>query len=300
MWVSLGAFIMRLASGIASIVLLAAAVAQGAPVTKPTDSAPVDKPQVSSPYWSGASRGAPEAQLVADTVQAVPTAHAAAVDARWRFFHADNELQRVTGNFTRTFEQSAALRDAQRAMDEAWDAYDAARAVALEPVRSSDSYRAAASAHERLTQQIVDEHGQKSPDQTKIRSLAESKLQFIASSRLREMNVLADSDEVRSARRNYVEAANRVRSLRQQFENEIRESIDLADLRRAKQEALVRRLATQAYFASSIRAREIALDYAYYSRNRDRYTPGNAYDSDYSYSNYRVGYPVGYPTIRYR
>lgn len=296
---------MSLAPKVASIVLLATAVASAAPSTKPNDAStpPADRPQVSSPYWNSPDRAASATLLVSETVQAVPAARAASVDARWRFYQADNELQRVTGNFTRTFEQSQPLRDAQRALDEAWNRYQAARVLALEPVWSSDSYQAAVKINDGLTQQIAEEHGQKAPDADKIRSLAESKLQFIASSRLRETRALTQNDEFQSARRGYVEAAERVRSLRQQFENEMRESIDLADLRRAKQEALVRRLATQAYYESAVDAREIALDYAYYSRNRDRYTPGNSYDYDYRYDNYRSGgfYPIGYPTvIRYR
>ncbi len=293
---------MSLAPKVVSIVLLATAVATAAPSTKPNDaSGPADKPQVSSPYWNSPDRAASVTQLVSDTVQAVPAARAASVDARWRYFQAHNELQRLTGNFTRTFEQSQPLRDAQRALDEASNRYQAARASALESVWSSDSYQAALKINDGLTQQIVEEHGEKAPDDDKIRSLAESKLQFIGSSRLREVRALADSEEFQSARRNYVEAAERVRSLRQQFENEMRESIDLADLRKAKQDTLVRRLATQAYYESSVDAREIALDYAYYSRNRDRYTPGNAYDYSYGYNGYRTGYPIGYPTvIRYR
>ncbi len=295
---------MSLAPKVASIVLLATAVASAAPSTKPKDAAtPADKPQVSSPYWNSPDRAASATQLVSETVQAVPAARAASVDARWRFYQADNELQRVTGNFTRTFEQSLSLRDAQRALDDAQRRYDAARALALETVWSSDSYQAAVKINDGLTQQIRDEHGQKAPDGEKIRSLAESKLQFIASSRLREARALTENEEFQSARRTYMEAADRIRSLRQQFENEMRESIDLASLRQAKQEALIRRLATQAYYESAIDAREIALDYAYYSRNRDRYTPGNVYDYnyDYRYNNYRTGYPIGYPTvIRYR
>ncbi|MFT3786966.1 MAG: hypothetical protein QM770_12495 [Tepidisphaeraceae bacterium] len=87
-------------------------------------------------------------------------------------------------------------------------------------------------------------------------------------------------------------AARKLTELRGEFGKDVRDSIELADLRRSMNEALVRRLSSEAYYESALNIAASALDYATYSRRQDRLTP-NLVDN---YGNYYGNGGYYFPT----
>lgn len=275
--------------------------------TGPT-SAP-ERPNVTSPYWNpsgdaprGGMSSASQIQtndepsrLVAQTVTAVPQARAEAVASRWIYRQAEHDLNLATDNLSSDFRQSEEFVSANNELQAAYADYTNVREAALRSVRETDEYQAAQSLRSKLSSQIKDvaaatPEGQK-PDLDRLHAMASLKIDYITPIRQVERDVLASSPAVAQARTRLQNAAREVARLERNFAREARDSVELADLRKAREQAKITSLAAAAYLVEARWARNIALDYAYYSRGIDRYIP--RYTDGYGYGYGGLGYGYG-------
>jgi hypothetical protein len=255
-----------------------------------------NKPAVSSPFWGGNNSNADTAsavasQLVAETVTAVPPAAAARVVARWEYFGAGQALNAKHREFQQKFEESPELVKAQAEFDAAWDNLELVRTKVLAELSQSPSYQAAMKLRDTTTDKIREEAQAKKPDRDKIMALADLKMDYAAPARFRETMELSKSDEYRSARARLFNASRDLTLLRKSFASQVRDSIDLAALRDAKQASRIKMLGAAAYHDASLEARAIALNYADRTQRVRRSNYFSSYN-DYGYRWTPVRYTV--------
>lgn len=258
---------------------------------------------VSSPRWN-----APETNsyplagvdnLVTQTVMGVAQARADATAAEWMFRKANQDLNLASTFLQKDFRESEEFDKAFTEFQTAYDEYEAARTKALAGLRGDEKYRAAASLRNNVSDQITDEHAQKQPDTEKLVSLAGLKIDSIASFRDQERDTLAADQNVVAARQRLITAGKNLAKVERDFARRARNDGGLAELRRAREEAKIAKLASAVYYAGLKDAQDIALRYAWRARYWDRYVPRlTDYNYGYGYGNYGYGYPgygVRYP-----
>ncbi|HMO25141.1 MAG TPA: hypothetical protein PKB10_02630, partial [Tepidisphaeraceae bacterium] len=101
--------------------------------------------------------------------------------------------------------------------------------------------------------------------------------------------------------RRYIEAGQKLASMRREFSTMVRNDDTLREIRNQIAELRVARLATQAYLESTVRARNIAVNYSIWHRYQDRFiSPSYPYVPYTNYGGYRgyywtgAAYPIGY------
>ena len=291
--------------------LAVSTVASAETVTKPSTASVGDQPQVVSPYWnqprpdqaSAQAQAAPQIpqdpdQILAVTMQVVPQAAADAVVARWTYRRVESDLIRVTNNLRADFRDSAEYAAAVEDLKAAHTAYDSARTTALRDIKATGDYQAAVALRSNVSKTIANEHDQEQPDAQRLVSLAEMKLSYIAPMRSAEREALDGSPEVHSARERLLTAAQRVARMEKEFTHDARDSIELANLRKMHEDAKIAMLASATYLDQAAINREVAYDYALYTRRLDRYAPRVADGCGYGggYGGYGVGY-TGFGTF---
>jgi len=246
------------------------------------------RPVVSSPYWNQGPVGFPTPQ-----VDAVAPATAAATDAKWRFHYAQKERNIAARSMLRNFEDSPEYVFANNELKAAWSSYESARQAAVRPLKRSDVYLAGLELRDRVHAMISDEAASKLPDAGRLAALASLKLQYATPARAAEVDIIANSPEVRASRQRLVDAGKRLSELRRLFNREARDSIELAELRRSVDEARITQLAARSYEQATRRAADVAINYAYRSRRIDKSVPVVV-------SGYGNGYGVYNNSQRYR
>ena len=129
-------------------------------------------------------------------------------------------------------------------------------------------------------------------------------MQAIAPVRAAEQETIESSTAVRNAKARLVDAANKLSSLERRFSHDVRDSIELADARKAQEDARIAMLASAAFLDEARNARNIAIRYSYASRGlisigfpgygfTDRANGGYGYGG-YGYGGYGYGYGGGY------
>ena len=269
--------------------VLGLASAATAAETNPTTAGatkPADRPQVSSPYWNtpqtAASTFTGADQMLMQTVQEVPKAKADAVVAKWTYRRLDHELTRTSNNLRSDFRASPEYSSAVAELQAAYDNYETARQNAVRSVQNTVDYQAVSELRKNVGDQIADEHAEHKPDLDRLVALAMLKVDYISPIRAVEREAIRNSAEVGRARDRLTSAARAVAKLEKDFAHDVRDSIELSDIRKAREDARIAMLASAAYLQESRFARAIAFRYAFNARRFDRYIPRLA------------GYPVGF------
>jgi hypothetical protein len=275
----------------AACIVVATFAQAGQAQTAPTEPRPLgqgptapDGPQrptrVTSPYWN---QDASSSDLPAADIRNVPGARAAAVHAKWTYHQSMVDLS----NAVRLMQlQMDSRPDFVAALTEEKSAYEAmqtARKNALAPLRDNAAYSAGEELGVAVSKQIEDERFEDKPDQARIDALAKLKLEYVKDNRKLEVAVLEGDQDYVSARQRYLDAGAKVRELRRQQSMSVLTDDTLIAMRRNVAESRVNSLVAAAYLRESIRARNIALDYAafYETYNRQPY-----YTAGYWYANY--------------
>jgi hypothetical protein len=202
----------------------------------------------------------------APEVQAVPAARANATMARAEYRRAYNNLNMTIRESRRDFEKSETMQDAIAAEKAAWQALQQARAEILRELSKDSEYRAAIRLREDMNAQIADIRlntpGSKPPSREVVQ-LAMMKMNYASEARVREQALLQNNPEIDDLRFEFQDASSRVLELRSQFEEELRKSPELAAGREALITARNANLVAAEHLNSVLRARRIALGYAY-------------------------------------
>ena len=280
---------------VAGLTLAGAAIAvadnPAGPMTRPTDpqngAAAVN--QVRSPFWNGGQQAQQStSDLPATEIRAVPVAHAQAVQARWTFNQALVDLS----NATRILQMQLDMRpEYVKAINDektAYDAMEAARKNALSPLADNAAYNGAEQLHTNLVELIADEKDQDTPDPERLAAMAKLKLDYVKDNRKLEASALERDQAYQDARQRYIAAGQHTLDLRHDQMLAIATDDNLQSIRKQVADARVTKLATDAFYESAIRARNIAVDYALLYRGVDIYHgTGNAYGyGGYGYGGY--------------
>jgi hypothetical protein len=227
-----------------------------------------------SPYWGETG------DLPAEDIRAVPSASAAAVEARWIFNQSMVDLANATRLLTIQIEQEPGFAQALREEKQAYETLAQVRRTALASLLENPSYTGAEQLRMNLSRQIAEEFEQDKPDFVRIDAMARLKLDYGRENRQLEQSVLERDAEHTQARNRYIEAANVVRDLRSRQAMTIATDEGLSDLRRQIAGARITKLAATAYLRGMVQARNLAIDYAQFYRAYDR----RPYYSPYGYT----------------
>jgi hypothetical protein len=266
--------------------------------TAPTSSKPAAGTEVQSPYWNtgnGDTYYMEQPQygegLLEKAVLVVPAARADAVVAKWQFRRANTKLNNNADMIRRDFNESDEYGAALGELKAAYRNLENARFEALKGLRGTDEFAAIESLRKSVSGQIADERDQDEPSLERLVALAELKMQSIAPVRAAEQEAIENSSAVRDAKARLVDASNKLAKLEREFAHDVRDSIELADARKAKEDARIAMLASAAFLDEARIARNIAIRYSYASRGLINVgTYGNGYRT---YSDYFNSY--GYP-----
>lgn len=291
-----------------SIIALAAATfaasfSVAAEPTTATKPATDEGTQLQSPYWNNGTVPAGNTYymeqpqygegLMEKTVLAVPPARADAVAAKWQYRRANTKLNNSADMLRRDFNESDEYAGALSELKQAYRELENARFEALKGLRGTDEYAAIESLRKSVSGQIADERDQDEPSLERLVALAELKMQSIAPVRIAEQKTIENNTAVKDAKVKLIDASNKLAKLEREFAHDVRDSIELADARKAKEDARIAMLASAAFLDEARIARNIAIRYSYASRGLitvDRYS--STYGRNYS--GYGYGYGYGY------
>ena len=237
---------------------------------------------VSSPYWNQSS------DLPAADIRAVPPAVAQAVQAKWTFNQTQDDLSYALRVNQMQFDLRPDVVAAVREERAAYDNLQKERARALSSLNDNAAYTGANQLQANLTQQIADERDADHPNPDRLSGMATVRLNYVQDNRKLEASVLARDDGYQKARQRYIEAATRVREMRQAEALAVMTDPNLTSLRRQVADARIAKLTTAAYRDATLGARNVALDYAGYYRR-----------TGYLNNGFLTGYYGGYPYYGY-
>jgi len=225
------------------------------------------RPQAVSPYWQQGN-DSPSAEI-----RQIPSAAAAAVEARWVFNQTLVDLSNATRLLQTQIEQTPEFAKALREEKSAYDSLAEARRSSLASLLNNPAYAGSEQLRQNLSQQIVEAFEVDQPDTVRIEAMAKLKMEYGRENRAIEQSVLERDQAYLSARTQYLTAATAVRDLRQKQSMAVATDENLIAIRRQIAEARIAKLASAAFLNSAVRARDYALNYAefYVQYDRRRY-----------------------------
>lgn len=270
-------------------------------------------PQIQSPYWNRVpeyahsdvrqSPATPD-DILNQTIMAVPATRVQTVVANAQFRRIDRNLNRSADVVRRDFLESDDYAKAVEDLRVAQAEYDRARNEAVAGLKETEEYRSTMAMSGDVADQIAAERDAGNPDPQRLLALAGLKMDYLAPLRSVEREQIEASDAVKSARERVRTAAAEVDRLERGFYRDARSNQTLADLREAREDAKINKLAAHALWYETRIARNIALDYAYTARmldyERNRYGYSSFADSvcdgvgGYRYGG--IGFGYRYPT----
>jgi hypothetical protein len=236
-------------------------------------------PSMSSEGQSAFANGYP-----AQAVSAVPDAEADAVAAQWRYWTAEDRLDRMVNAFERRFNRSPEVTHARTTERQAWDSYQTARDQALRPLADNPDYQAAVSLKKDLEGQLAEARQARRPDRLRIMALATAKLHYATRATEMERAALHEHAQVQQSQQRLVSANSRLQQLHGQLEQQVYDDAQLAAARDQVEETRNAYMAAKAYAHGVTEARNIALDYANNPYNNTNYAWGH-------YPPYYANYP---------
>ena len=288
---------LRILAAAVTIGLFAASVAsaQSRPYGGDDQFSPGAQPQYAASSQNGSSYiyNYPAAEI-----QAVPPARAAAAVARAVENRETSMLHGAVRTHVRTFENSDDLKKAVAAEQDAYAEYVKARHAALRDLRNDEKYQAQVQLANSLKQKIADRHaeakGEKDAieaNRADIAAMATVRFDYASQVKARENEALAKNNAVQDARRNLMEARQRVSQLRGKLDDQVRNDDNIVAARKSFWDAKINRLGAEAYLRGTLEARYIALRYVYDVNKYNKYGQGYQYAGGYPYS---CGYGFGY------
>lgn len=255
------------------LVMLGASVvsAQQAPLGDPLRLGQAASPTTpATPFWGS---GSSVSDLPAADIRAVAPARAQATAARWAYWNAQDKLSDLIRDQRLAFEESPEYLAALAAENNAYRAYVAERERVLALLRDDPSYVASLKIHDELGRQLEELRAlpPEEVDRARIEAIARVKVQVLENNRRLEDDALARDSRFQAARQHWREMAGVPVAMRTNFARGIRNNAELKAVREQIADLRVARQATQAYYQSTVRAANVALDYAYWSRYQDRY-----------------------------
>lgn len=255
--------------------------AQQAPLGDPLRLGQTTSPSTpATPFWGS---GSLTPDLPATDIRAVAPARAQATAARWVYWNAQDKLSDLVRDRRLAFEESPEYLAALAAENNAYRAYVAERERVLAPFRDDPSYVASQKIHEELSRQLEELRSlpPEEVDRARMEAIARVKVQVLENNRQLEDDALARDSRFQAARKHWQDMAAVPVAMRANFIRDIRQNEELKALRDQIADFRVARLATQAYYQSTVRAANVAMDYAYWSRYQDRFnscsTPFQSY-----------------------
>jgi hypothetical protein len=238
-------------------------------------------------------------------VMAVPPARANATAARWMHYQAEDNLHDVVDRLNEDYQSSTEMVEALRQEKSAYADYEEARHGVLSKLSSDPSYRAMTHLVAELKDDLED-HRPKGPpteEETQhIMAVAALKLSYATSITAMEASALAADGHMQQAKARLLGAGQRLADLRAKAKHDLKRDDQFVAARRAMEDSRIAHLAAQAYYESTVEARDIAVNYAYYVHGWDymRYASGNGYSYPsypfFPYGNYYAGAFTGYGT----
>lgn len=220
-------------------------------------------------------------------VQAVPPAFARMVELRWTRENSRRDLTEVVDRLRDDFEHSPEMLAAADLQKAAHDRFISARNNAINGVRTEARYttlRKMAADLQRRIELMQEQNPKPSPEA--IRAFADLRLEYSTQATAMEVDALAADSEYLEARQTLLDAALRVRQLRNDFERGLRRNAEFVTARNVFRNLGTAYLASDAYLQSTVSARNIALNYAYWVRRYDQYrfaTPYRYWRSPYDH-----------------
>ncbi len=246
--------------------------------------------------------GREASDLPSREVHGAVDANARTAFARANFHRLQDSLNSAIRQMQYNFEHSQEMMDALKAEKQAWDDYVAARNAALRPVVSDPKYQANVALKNEVGERIADVHAaykdQKPTSATDRRAmelLCESKMKELVTLALvkleyaqlatdMEVSALKNDSKVADARSKLIAAGTRAQAVRENFDRTVRNSQELASIRKSIEDARVAYITAEAYRDGAVDAANVALDYAYYKNRYNYHTyDGYPYDGIYGY-----------------
>ncbi len=232
-------------------------------------------------------------------VRAAPPALTRRAIARAEFRRMQTGLDLMILEMKKAFERSRDYSSAMAEEREAFEALERERNEALRSVRDDPHYQASVSLRQNLTDQIAQRREDRHSSVGEILTMAEVKMGYARDASAMESAALAADPDVQQARERLRRASSRASELRMQHDQSVRNSPELEVARRDLKDARIAKLAAEVYYQGVREARDIALDYAYYTRRYDQYKYLSYGYYGYNYPHHggghRIGYPIGYP-----
>jgi hypothetical protein len=233
-------------------------------------------------------------------VRAVPGAMVNRAIARAEYRRLQSGLDQMIRNMRMTFERSRDYAAAAMEERQAFEQLEAARREALQSVVNDPAYQASVSLRQSVSDQIDHTRQSRYSTTDEILAMARVKMDYASTASAMEAAALAASPDVQQARERLLRASAVLSDLRQQFSMDVRTNEDIEMTRRNLQDARIAKLAAEVHYTGVREARDIALNYAHYTRRYDKYKylSYGYYGYNHPYgvgAGYRGGYPIGYP-----
>lgn len=215
-------------------------------------------------------------------VQAVAPARARMVELRWTVDQARRTLHQAVDRLREDFEFSSEMQSALRANLAAHQKFVAARDAVLDELKKDLKYRTLRSMGDDLKKRIETLQAEDPrANADAILANAELRLQYAAQARNIEADALQADARFQDARVRLIDSAQHVQQLRQEFNRDIKRNEEFVTARRTMDNLNVAYLGANTYYVEAVRARDIAMDYAYHLHRFDDHK-------------YRVGYYPNY------
>lgn len=234
--------------------------------------APVAPPALNAPNNIGQPNNGGQGDFPQDEVHDWVVASARAARCRAMLHLSEKQLDDAIRDAQWTFENSREYKDAAAAEKQAYDAYNAERQRALKSVLSDPKYQAALQLCDELADKIAKYRAMARPGQIPredLLALASQKLQYASDAHNMEREALDKDAAVQDARQKMVQASAKATELRTAFDTSIRMNPQIAQARRAVDEAHVELITAEAYYTAAAAAGQVATDYTYYRHRWD-------------------------------
>lgn len=197
-------------------------------------------------------------------------ARARSVIARFEMQRTRARLSEHIDRMNRKFERSEQFTAALAEEDQAWEAYQSARASVLARLMTNGAYRANVSLAADLSAQIRDiafeqqpERGSVAPVDPLVLDMARTRLNFASRASEVRASALANDPAVLESKAKHALAAAKVRRLRDDFQNNVRDDATVLAMREELETARITTVATAAYEALARDLSRGAIRYAY-------------------------------------
>ena len=284
-------------------------------------SAPDDAPRTRTPFWGSDSDGAARDggrrqhddrghgddkestfndDFPTDLAADVPVTKERYTALRAGYRSAVRRLNNHMVDLRRDFEASEAYRTYLSDRDDAQAMLDAARADAMAPLKNDADYQAAGEIQKDLARQIKAAHEATEPDMAKIRGMSELSLKYATQRKAKEQALTQDDPAVLAALDKMKALGRRQADMEAEYDRTARQDEKGDALRQQVDDLRIGYLAAGARYDATVRAADLAADFAYYRAAAQSSRSGSNYGyGGYGYGGYGVGGYAGFGSYDY-